>query len=98
MSLVEGFIPFDLDEHSLNCHFFVADSSGRSVILEYEQDQWRAIYAKRSWQVLSTRPVYNVPDADLRENCRRFRAMSEALESADGIVDWKGGMKILQDV
>jgi hypothetical protein len=39
-----------------------------------------------------------VPDAKLREQCWRYRSMSETLEKTKGTVDWKTGMKILQDV
>jgi hypothetical protein len=98
VNLVEKFIPFDLDKNSLNGHFIVADSSGRSVILEYDQDQWRKIYGDKSWQVLTTKPIYNVSDADLREKCWRYRSISEALDNTKGNVDWEAGMKILQDV
>ena len=97
-NLVENFIPFDLDKNSLNCHLFIADSSGRSVILEYVQDQWRKIYGDKSWQVLTNKPVYNVSDANLRKECWRYRSISGTLEKANGNVDWKAGMKILQDV
>lgn len=96
--LVEKYIPFDIDQNSLTSHLIVADSSGRSVILEYDQDQWRKIYGDKPWQVLSTRPVYNVPDTKLRNQCWRYRSMSETLEKIEGNVDWKAGMKILQDV
>ncbi|UCE24663.1 MAG: linear amide C-N hydrolase [Candidatus Zixiibacteriota bacterium] len=98
VSLVEDFIPFDLDKNSLNTHFLVADSSGRSVILEYAQDQWRTVYPDKSWQVLTNKPVYNVPDTDLRDKCWRYRSISETLENAETAVDWETGMKILQDV
>jgi hypothetical protein len=97
-NLVEKFIPFDLDRSSLNAHYLVADSSGRSVILEYDQDQWRQIYADKPWQVLSIKPIYNVSEANLRDNCWRYRIMSEALEKTQGKVDWEGGMRILQGV
>jgi hypothetical protein len=98
VSLVEKFIPFDLDKNSLNAHFLIADSSGRSAILEYDQDQWRKIYADKAWQVLSTKPIYNVSDSILRDQCWRYRGMSETLEKTKGNIDWKAGMKILQDV
>jgi len=96
--LVERYIPFDLDRNSLNCHFLVADSSGHSVILEYDQDQWRKIDGDGSWQVLTNRPIYGVSDAKLKEKCWRYKSMSGALEVAKGKVDWRAGMKILQDV
>jgi hypothetical protein len=98
VNLVERFIPFDLDKNSLNAHFIVADSSGRSVILEYDQDQWRKISGDKSWQVLTTKPIYNVSDADLRDKCWRYRSISETLEKTKGNVDWKAAMKTLQDV
>lgn len=98
VDLVERYIPFDLDKNSLNAHLFIVDSSGRSVILEYVQDQWRKIYPDKSWQALTNRRIYNVSDANLRKKCRRYRSISETLENAKGNVAWKAGMKILQDV
>ena len=98
VNLVEKFVPFDLDKNSLNAHLFIVDSSGRSVVLEYVQDQWKEIYGDESWQVLTNKPVYNVPDTILREECWRYRNISETLENTKGNVGWKAGMKILQDV
>ncbi len=98
VNLIEKYVPFDLDKNSFNCHLFIVDSSGRSVIMEYVDDQWKRIYGERSWHVLTNRPVYNVPDAKLRDQCWRYRSISETLEKTKGDVDWKAGMKILQDV
>jgi hypothetical protein len=39
-----------------------------------------------------------VSDADLRDQCWRYRSISETLEKTKGNVDWKGAMNILQDV
>jgi hypothetical protein len=96
--LVEGYIPFDLDKNTLCTHFFVVDSSGRSVVLEYVEDQWRRIYGNASWQVLTNKPVYDVPDAVLRERCWRYQSISESIEDATGNMDWQAAMKILKDV
>ncbi|MGB2769295.1 MAG: linear amide C-N hydrolase, partial [Candidatus Zixiibacteriota bacterium] len=98
VNLVEKFVPFDLDQNSHDCHLFIADSSGGSVILEYVEDQWRGIYGDKSWQVLTNKPVYDVSDANLREACWRYRSISETLEKTERNVDWKAGIKILQDV
>ncbi len=97
-NLVEKYIPFLLDKNSFAGHFLIADSSGRSVILEYVEDQWRKIYGDKSWQVLTNKPVYNVSDENLKEKCWRYRSISETLENKKGNVDWRAGMKILQDV
>jgi len=98
VQLVENYVPFDLDKNSLNCHFIIADAAGRSVILEYEQDQWRKIYKDTSWQVLSTKPIFNVSEANRKEQCRRYRGMAETLEKTGGNIDWNAAVKILQDV
>jgi len=98
VSLAEKHVAFDLDKNSLNAHLFIADASGRSVVLEYEQDQWRKVYRDKSWQALSNKPVYDVPDVALREKCWRYKSMAETLEKADGRIDWPAGMQILKDV
>ncbi|MEW6363457.1 MAG: carcinine hydrolase/isopenicillin-N N-acyltransferase family protein [Acidobacteriota bacterium] len=98
VAFINDFIPFDLDRNSFNAHFLVADASGRSVILEHEQDQWRIVRPQRSWQVLTTKPVFGVPDASLREQCWRFRTISEALDKTRGNADRSAGMKLLQEV
>jgi hypothetical protein len=97
VNLVETFVPFDLDRTSLNSHFLVADSSGRSVILEYDQDRWRTIYADKPYQVLTNKPISNVPDANLKEQCWRYQSISETLETTQGNVDWNAGLNILLD-
>jgi hypothetical protein len=96
--LAEQYVPFDLDQNSLNAHFFVADSAGNSVILEYTDDQWQTIYSDKSWQVLTTKPVFNVPDSLLREQCWRHKSISETLEKTHGQVNRQSAMQILQDV
>jgi len=87
VNLVEKYIPFDLDKNSLSTHYFIVDASGMSVILEYVQDQWRKIYGDKSWHVLTTKPIYNVSDADLRKKCWRYRSIYETLENTKGNVD-----------
>lgn len=96
--LAEKYNPFLLDKNSCAGHLLIADSSGRSVILEYVENQWKSIYGPEAWQVLTNKPVYNMSKADLRKKCWRYKSISESLEKAEGNIDWKAGMKILQDV
>ncbi|MBU0692379.1 MAG: linear amide C-N hydrolase [Candidatus Eisenbacteria bacterium] len=98
VELAGNYVPFLIDENTLASHLMVADASGGSVILEYDGEQWRTTYTDKSWQVMSTKRVFNIPDADMRENCWRFTSMSENLEEVKGIVDWKASMGFLQDV
>ena len=98
VTVVEDYIPFLLDGNSLAGHLFLVDSSGKSVILEYLDNNWKIIYGDMSWQVLTNKLVYNTQDADLRNKCWRYRNISESLEDAGGRIDWKAGMNILRDV
>ena len=98
VTVVEDYIPFLLDGNTLAGHLFIVDSSGKSVILEYLDNNWKIIYGDSSWDVLTNKVVYDVPEADLREKCWRYRSISESLEDAKGKVDWKAGMNILRDV
>ena len=98
LTLVDGFVPFDLDDSSLNCHFLVADASGRSVILEYVNESWQKTLSEKSWQVLTNKLVSGTSDAALRERCWRYRTASEELEASGGRLDWAGGTRILKDV
>lgn len=96
--LVESYIPFDLDQESLNSHFLVSDSKGRSVILEYVDGEWKKFFTGTPWQVLENRPVHNLTDEELRARGWRHRTMSEALEGAEADVKWEDGLRILEDV
>lgn len=98
IGIAEECIPFDLDENSLNAHFFVLDASGRSVILEYDGKQWQKIYGRRSWQVLTNNTVQGVADSVLREKCWRYKRVSETLEKTADDVDWRAGLRLLQGV
>jgi predicted choloylglycine hydrolase len=96
--LADQFVPFDLDQDVLNGHLFIADAFGQSVVLEYVDNQWQKITSEESWQVLSTKPVYNVPEIQRRNDCWRYNTMGEALEIVNGRVNLHSGMQILQDV
>ena len=98
IGLVESYIPFDLDQGSLNSHFLVADSYGKSAILEYVDSEWKIFFTDKPWQVLENRPVHNLTDEELRARGWRHRTMSEALEGAEADLKWEDGLRILEDV
>lgn len=97
VTLARQYVPFDLDSASLNGHLIVADSTGRSVILEYDHDQWRTIYSDKPFQVLTNKVIYDAGDADLRERCWRYKGISETLDSTGGNIQWQDGLTILRD-
>ena len=98
MSLAGKYVPFLLDKDSLDAHLYITDASGRSVVLEYDQDQWLKVYGKGSRQVLTNKFVHDVPDEALREQCWRYRGISAALDASKGDLDWNEGLRILRSV
>ena len=98
VELAGKYVPFMLDKDSLDGHLYLADVSGRSVILEYENDRWLTIQTEKPWQVLTNKPMYEVPDEVLRESCWRYRSISETLETSERKTDWTNGLQILRDV
>jgi predicted choloylglycine hydrolase len=98
VELANNYVPFDIDKNMLCSHLMVADSTGRSVILEYVEDQWRAIYSDDSWQILSTKAVFGKSDDDLRELCWRHKSIAETFDKTKGHLDWSKGITVLQDV
>lgn len=98
VKFVEKYIPFDLNKTSLSCHFCIVDQTGKSVILEYQNDEWKKIYSDRLWQIMTNKPIYHVPEATLIKNCWRYKKIAESLENKNGKVDWLGGMQLLRAV
>jgi hypothetical protein len=95
---VDDYIPFLLDKGILAGHFMVADASGKSVILEYKDGGWKKIFnTNKEFQVLTNKVVHDVPTAKLKEKCWRYAGISKALEGDTGLIDWKAGLKILQN-
>lgn len=98
IKFVEDYIPFDLTPTEINCHFLVSDADGKSVILEYQDNEWKKTYPDKKWQVMTNRVIYQVPDTQLREKCWRYDAISAFLDKTNGNVNWNDGMQILKDV
>ena len=66
--MVENYIPFDLTLAEINCHFLVSDANGKSVILEYQDNEWKKTYPDKKWQVMTNKIIYHVPDARFGKN------------------------------
>jgi len=97
VKLVENYLPFDITPTEINCHFLVSDASGKSVILEFQDNEWKKIYPDKKWQVMTNKIIYNVPEKQLQEKCWRYNTISAILDKSNGNVNWDEGMKILKD-
>ncbi|MBT3244686.1 MAG: linear amide C-N hydrolase [Bacteroidetes bacterium] len=96
--LVGNYIPFDLSLTQINCHFFVSDASGKSVILEYQDNEWKKSYPTKNWQVMTNNVIKDVPDTQLRKKCWRYGTISGLLDKTNGDVNRNEGMELLKNV
>jgi choloylglycine hydrolase len=95
--LVQSYVPFLLDAETLAGHLLVADASGASAVLEYDEDAWLITRGDGVWQVMSTKRIHGVGEEALREKCWRYDTMCETLGSAGGNLDRSGSMSLLKD-
>jgi hypothetical protein len=98
VELVQGYVPSLLDKNTMAGHLMVADASGASAVLEYDNDQWLVTRGEGTWQAMSTKRIHDVSVETLRENCWRYDGMSETLGKANGDLDWQGCMALLEDL
>lgn len=98
VDMVQGYVPSLLDGSTLAGHLLVADASGGSVVLEYDNDQWLVTRGEGTWQAMSTKRIHGVSEANLRENCWRYDTMCETLGSTERRMDWTGCMGLLRDL
>lgn len=98
IKLIENYTPFDITPTEINCHFLVSDALGKSVILEFQNNEWKKTYPEKKWQIMTNKLIYQVPDNKLREKCWRYDTIAALLEKTNGNVNWNEGMQILKDV
>lgn len=98
INLVQDVIPFDITPTEINCHFFVSDATGKSVILEFQNNEWKKSYPHSKWQIMTNKTIFNVPETQLQEKCWRYNKISALLDKSNGNINWNEGMHILKDV
>jgi len=89
---------FDSRESIVSHHLLISDPSGKSVIVEYNEGEWKVMPNKKPWQVITNSPLFNVPEAKRKSTCWRYKKACDLLENINGEVDWKVGMDILKSV
>jgi len=84
-------------QNTLCHHLLVTDNSGTSVILEYHDGAFEAIYPEVDWQVLTNTHIYNHTVQQLFGLCYRYQLLHNALDAQNGeIIDWRNGLNILE--
>jgi hypothetical protein len=60
VTLADKIVPFYITPTEINCHFFVTDATGKSVILEYLDNEWKKTYPDRKRQVMTNKIIFVV--------------------------------------
>jgi hypothetical protein len=87
-----------MDVNTLSHHLLVGTADNESLVIEYSNGAFQAIYPEADWQVVTNIQVYNVPLEDLRTSCWRFNTLYTILEDESGILSWEEGLDALEQV
>jgi len=84
-------------QNTLCHHMLITDSNNESVILEYHDGGFEAIYPDENWQVLTNTSIYNHTLQQLFSLCWRYQLLYNTLEDQNGVIaDWENGLDILE--
>lgn len=78
-------------------HYFVADASGDSAVIEFVAGTTRVLPRDRSWQLLVN---FQLADSTAQQRAadRRYRDGSARLDAAAGRSDWRASLALLRDL
>lgn len=98
VDIANSYNVFDNGVNTIMHHVLVGTPNETSVVLEYKNGQFQAIYPDNDWQVLTNIPVYNIPHEQLMNDCWRYSMLYTIMEENLGIVSWQMGMDALDQV
>jgi len=98
LDIANSYNVFDLGVGTLSHHLLVGTANNESLVIEYDNCAFQAIYPEASWQVVTNIPVYNIPIQQLRNSCWRFNTLYSILEDNAGVLSWEEGLDALEQV
>lgn len=78
-------------------HFQIADSSGKSVVIEYEENQMIAIRGEGKYQAMTNFTLNNIASPK-GFGWDRYDILKEVLDAKEGVMAEKEAMQLLQQV
>jgi hypothetical protein len=98
LAIANSYNVFDMNVNTLSHHLLVGTADNESLVIEFSNGAFQAIYPEADWQVVTNIPVYNVPIEVLRTSCWRFNGLYTILEDNSGILSWEEGLDALDQV
>jgi penicillin V acylase-like amidase (Ntn superfamily) len=84
---------YNVEFANTSVHFHIADSSGKSAIVEYIDGGISMVHDDNPWQV-STNYLFSEPQ---QPDCWRYKKASQSLRKAQGNLSQDKAMQLLQD-
>lgn len=78
-------------------HFQISDATGKSVIIEYIDNELTLTEMEASYQIC-TNFIVAQDTGSLAKSCDRYQTMQSVLDSSNGIISFQEGMDLLQRV
>jgi hypothetical protein len=79
-------------------HYFIADQSGASAVIEYCKRELHVFRSERPWQVSTNFVLSKSPEDAWPRLCWRYALTSDRLSKTDGRLDAKGVFGLLEEV
>lgn len=98
VAIIKKYNVFDEGTNKVSHHLLIADPSGRSVIVEYFNEEWRVMPNKKPWQAITNSPLYKISEESREKTCWRYKILKAKLKHKNGIITWEEGMDILKSV
>ena len=77
-------------------HFQICDASGKSVVVEYVDDEMKVVYPDKNYQCATNFLLTN-PDAKFNFGQDRYQIIDEKLNSTNGVLSKEEAMQLLSD-
>lgn len=89
---------YNIHFREAQCHFLIADATGRSVVVEYLNGVMQVIDRKADWQVCTNSQIWRASEVECDQNCDRYRRASARLDDFVGDVDVNRIMDVMDEV
>ena len=80
------------------CHLMIADSAGKSVVVEFVDGELRTTPTGENWQVCTNHQICGNTEAQNDARCNRYRTASNTLAATNGNTTADNVMQVMKSV
>ncbi len=98
IAIIKRYNVFDSSPDIVSHHLLISDPTGRSVIVENTDGEWKVMSNNENWQTITNTPLYGRSETSRKNDCWRYKILFEGLTEKEGKVSWEEGMGLLERV